>query len=212
MAIENEHMEKPDINIWIWIFKPFQYIAGGKALLFGVVIIAAASIIASFSNSHFDGVLDFHTGVSAPLWILIAEPFSAWLVLSIFLTISGLILSKSRIRIIDVFGTQALARFPTVITALASLLPGNKQFIDKLTATPSAFTALISQYPFEFVQVIVTSLIAIVMIIWMVILMYFAFSISCNIQKTKAIVTFIFVLILSEMISKIPIVYLLQLK
>ncbi len=45
----------------IWLFNPFKYIAGAKALLIGLALMLATAVIASFSLTHFDGVIDAPT-------------------------------------------------------------------------------------------------------------------------------------------------------
>ncbi len=56
----------------------------------------------------------------------------------------------------------------------------------------------------------VAAIIAILMIIWMVALMYKAYTVSCNLKGAKAVVTFIISLILAEIVSKILILALLS--
>ena len=62
-----------DRSVRRWLFNPFHYVAGARALLVGVVVILGAGLIGSLSNSHFDGVLDFHSGAPAPLWVFLIE-------------------------------------------------------------------------------------------------------------------------------------------
>ena len=50
-----------------WFFNPFTYVAGEQALVIGLGVILASSYIASLSNTHFDGVLDMHTGATGPM-------------------------------------------------------------------------------------------------------------------------------------------------
>ena len=51
-----------------WLFNPFRFVAGYKALLSGLVIILLSAFVGSLGNTHFDGVLDVHIGLTAPLW------------------------------------------------------------------------------------------------------------------------------------------------
>ncbi len=92
-------------NIRTWLFNPFHYVAGGKALAIGVALILAAGLLGSLSNSHFDGVLDFHTGAAAPLWMFICEGSIDWLVLSSVLLLCGKVICRTRGCVLDVFGT-----------------------------------------------------------------------------------------------------------
>src|SRR5262245_5607575 len=98
---------------------PFQYLAGGSALILGFAVMLLSGLIASFSHSHFNGVLDFHTWprVTPPIFLFLAEGIIDWLLLSLFLFAIGKKLSSSRgLRMIDIFGTQALARAPHLLT------------------------------------------------------------------------------------------------
>ncbi len=52
----------------------------------------------------------------------------------------------------------------------------------------------------------VAAIIAVLMIIWMVALMYKAYTVSCNVKGAKAIITFILSLILAEAVSKVLII------
>ena len=54
-----------------WLFNPFRFIAGFQALLIGLAIILLSGFIGSFGNTHFDGVLDVHKGLSAPVWFFL---------------------------------------------------------------------------------------------------------------------------------------------
>ena len=47
----------------------------------------------------------------------------AWAILGILLYIGGRLISRSRVRLIDVFGTQALARAPGLLIALIMVSP-----------------------------------------------------------------------------------------
>jgi len=193
-----------------WLFNPFRFIAGFKALLLGLAIILASSFIGSFSNTHFDGVLDVHTGRSAPMWFFLAEGLIDWVCMVIPLFLFGLIVSRSAFRMIDVLGTQALARWPYLIAALAMLPDANRRVLaylmSKLIQTaPAAAISSIDVLVFGFVMFVI-----ILMLIWMVALMYRAYAVSCNIKGAGAVVTFIVSLIGAEVLSKIAILSLVR--
>jgi hypothetical protein len=189
-----------------WLFNPFYYLAGFKALGIGIIVILTTGCFAFLGNSRFNGVLDFHTGLQRlSLWISISEGLVAWLLLSVLLLISGKIISKSRIRIIDIFGTQALARFPYIFCALAAMIPGVNsstiRFTQSLISNPNA----IHLFSMDMLAFIFMMIIVIVMAIWMVALMYQAFATSCNVSGKKAITAFIVSLLIAETISIIVI-------
>jgi hypothetical protein len=186
-------------------FNPFYYIAGMKACVIGLLIIIAASAIGWVSGSHFDGVLDFHTGKAAPIWMMIGEGIVDWLAMAIVLFVSAMILSKTHgLRAIDVIGTQALARFPTLFIALFALLPGYRRTANMfaLTLDPSIFTKPSPDLAVFYLVLVFT----IPLIIWTVYLMYRAYASSSNLRGAKAIVSFIVCLFIAEIISKVLII------
>jgi hypothetical protein len=198
---------KKNFSIKTWLFNPFHYLAGGSSLVTGLVVIIAASLAASFSNSHFDGVLDFHTAMRVPVWLFVSEGLISWLCMAGVLSLAGLIISKSRFRVIDVFGTQALARSPSLITGLAALLPGFAGFANQVAKAPANFSAFAQADPRGLVSFIILMVIVTVMIVWMVYLMYRAFAVSCNVSGAKAILMFTAAVILAEVLSKILLGY-----
>jgi hypothetical protein len=123
--------------------------------------------------------------------------------MAVIVCLGGLVLSKTRFRIVDVFGTQALARAPHLITSLAALMPGYGPFSDLVAAQPLNLSEIARSEPGGFISFIVVMITAVAMTVWMVYLMYRAFSVSCNVSGTKAIVAFIVALIAGEILSKI---------
>ncbi len=193
-------------NLRTWLFNPFHYLAGGTALAIGLVAMFAAGAIGGLSNSHFDGVLDLHTGATARWWFYLYEVLVAWLALAVPLFLAGKLISKSRVRAVDVFGTQALARFPTLVTALALLLPGCRRFSQHLTAKFTRLVPDVGTMPSDIVAFSLAMTVMLVMIVWMVALMYRAFSVSGNVKGGKAIGFFIACLLIGEALSKLLII------
>ncbi len=196
----------------LWLFNPFRFIAGYKALLLGLAIISISAFVGYLGNTHFDGLIDVHpaveAAVEAPLWFFFAEVLINWLSLAIPLFFFGLIVSRSSFRVVDVFGTQALARWPQLITALVMLPDANRRFgaylMSKFTGgAPTAIGNYTDIFIFAFALIV-----TIAMTIWMVALMYRGYVVSCNIKGGKAIGTFIVSLIGAEVLSKFAILLL----
>jgi len=198
-----------------WVINPFHYVAGGPALAIGLAAIIVAGAVNWMTGSHFDGVLDFHAGATLPWWTHWVEGPVNWLIMSVLILAGGLLLSRSRIRPVDVFGTQALARFPSLIMALSVWPPpvqrANQQVIQSVLAmqtgaasgtNPSA--GLLSAVGgLDLAMFGLALLIMLAMIVWMVILMYRAFAVSCNVAGGKAIGLFVVLVFVAEVISKI---------
>ena len=195
----------PNNRLRQWLFNPFRVVAGYKALLLGLAIILISALVGSLGNTHFDGVLDVHTGLQTPLWLFFAEGLINWICMAIPLFFFGLIVSSSSFRAIDVLGTQALARGPYLITALAMLPDANRRIGEYLIAkfTQTAPTATINYI--DILVFVLAMVLAVLMTVWMVALMYRAYCVSCNIKGAKAISTFIVSLIGAEVLSKFAI-------
>ena len=201
---------KPNIYLSQYLFNPFRILAGSKALFLGVVIILLTSFLGSLSNTHFDVVLDVHTGQKAPIWLFFAENLINWLCMVLFLFLSALLVSRSQWRFIDIVGTQALSRWPTIFTALVMLPNANRRFGEYLMSKLGQGSTSVTINPTDAIIFVISAIIALVMIIWMVVLMYKAYAVSCNVKGAKAIGTFIVSIILAEIISKVIILSLIS--
>ena len=193
------------------LFKPFVYIAGGQALGLGVAAILLASLLGSLSNTHFDGVLDTHTGAHVPLWFFLTEGLLDWFCMAVVLLAAGRLVSSTAFRAIDVVGTQALARWPTIFISLVTLPPGFRRFANYLVEQFLKPEKGGQFNPADAIVFGIGTLVMIVVVCWMVYLMYKAYSISCNVKGPKAVCTFIPGLILAEILSKFGIYGLLKL-
>ena len=186
-----------------WLFRPSEYVSDFKALFIGLVAILLSGIINNFSSTHFDGVLDVHIGAEQQTsWLFVGEGFINLICISGLLFLSGKIFSLSSIRFIDVIGTQAMARIPLLIVALSTLLIPHQAVDEFIMAKALNVKADVSIETHQVLLFVVLMLILVLMIIWMVVLMYRAFSVSCNLKGAKGIWIFILALLVAESISK----------
>jgi hypothetical protein len=193
-----------------WLFNPFHRIAGGPALAMGAIGILATGLVGYFSNTHLDGVLDLHTMLPGPLWLFVAEGVINWLTMGILLLLAGLVTSPSRIRPMDVLGTQALARAPMLLATVFTLLPGYQRFTAELVANLSRGAVQPPSASGDAVAFGITTVVMLVSIVWMVALMYRGFAVSCNVSGARPILLFIVALVLAEIGSKIAIARLIR--
>lgn len=182
------------------LFNPFQKIADYKALLWGMIIMVLTAIIASFSLCHFDGVIDAHIGAEKPIIYYFYEFLIDWGIVSIIFFSTGKILTKSKIRWIDVIGTAALARYPFFFVALlAFAMP---------EITPATLQNFKNIPDKELVILIIAGILMLLCIIWSIILLYNAFKTTCNLKGNRLIWGFVIALLISEILSKITFHYL----
>ncbi len=90
-------------------YNPFQYIAGLPSLVTGAVIIGITALVAWLSHTYTDGMFDLHYGPMASLSVFLLLGINNWLSATLVLSLLALALSPSKIRIIDIAGTQSLA-------------------------------------------------------------------------------------------------------
>ena len=171
-----------------WLFNPFQFVAGATALCAGLGVMLATALLASATGVHFDGVLDCHfADTGAPRWLHLGEVIVGWACMGIILTVCGFLFSRSSFRIVDVFGTQALARAPYLVVAAVSLLAPVRNAVGELAAAAQTGDALSGIGTGAALLAGIALLVCLVMGIWMVALMYRAYSVSCNLKGSKAI-------------------------
>ncbi len=190
-----------------WLFEPFMYVAGVRALVVGLFAIMAIGLLGSITTTHFDGVLDVHIGAEAPIWFFILEGLVDWLCLSLVLIVSGTVFARSRFRIVDLLGTQALSRWPGLIVVLMLLISPLRDafnrvndYILRTSMNPAASGAIGALDTLLFG---VTILVVLLVIGWTVILMYRAYRVSCDVKGFKAIASFLPSLLVAELMSKL---------
>ena len=203
-ALAQDHGGSMEISRWL--FNPFYYVAGAKALGLGWLVLILTGMFGFWGKIRFDGLLDFHMGFPPlSIWGNIAETFLSWLLLSILLFLGSKMISKSRPRLIDVFGTQALARLPYLLVSLTALMPGVNRFTNGLLTGRASW----DQFSPDMAVFLFVAIFGLVMMAWMIALMYRAFAVSCNVSGKVAILVFIIALAVGEIISKVIILRML---
>lgn len=197
--------DSPSLAALLW--NPFRRIAGGPALGIGLVVLLVTGLFAAPTRTHFDGVLDTHVGSPAPLWFFLAEGLVNWLSLASTLWIAGAILKGLRaFRALDLYGTQALARWPFVFTAFACYLPPFQSMTAKMIEAVEAGVLLPRATAGEWIAFSLVSIVMLLVTIWFVALSWQSFRISCDARGGKAIGAFVVAILVAEVVSKLAIV------
>ncbi len=169
------------------LFNPFRYIAGAKALIFGLVFIVASTLLLYSGGFIQDSYI--HIGMAdAPLWHVATMHFIWWLLPALLLYLCGLALSKSKIRIIDILGTTAFAQLILLMMIAPMLLPVVMN--NMLESVASLQTGAVPDMA-EFTPMIIYSIWSLICLVLFYIWNYNAFAVSCNVGGWKAIVLFI---------------------
>ncbi len=191
------------------IFNPFKYVAGAKALILGILIILITAYIGFLSNTHFPDLISVKLWSDFPVLYYVLQGLSNWLIFSTILYLCAIIFSTSSIRAIDIFGTQALARFPYLIAAFIgfsdSIIKFGKYTLWKYFKIGEQISLSTSS------AVIAVSILFLVLLltIWLVVLMYNAFKVSSNLKGTKSVVLFVIVFIVTVIVTSYATKYLI---
>ena len=186
-----------EMTVARWLFNPFIRIAGGQALAVGLAAIVASGLAAAAAGVHFDGLIDFHPGYRVSFRVPIVEGLVNWSVITVLLVLVSFLVAPRTVRVVDIAGTQALARWPLLPAALACVPGPVREANDELVAaavegrmvTPPAAS-------------LVAGLFASACAIWMVWLMWKAFAVSCNQRGGRAVAIFVAALIAGEVATK----------
>ena len=78
------------------LYNPFKRIAGMKSFFIGFLGLLLTTYLAYKTGTHFNGLLNIDFAKDSDYWVYFVENCSHWIILSILLFASGLILSKSK--------------------------------------------------------------------------------------------------------------------
>ncbi len=167
------------------LFNPFLKIAGTKALLFGWLAILATAAVAYYSHTHFPGAIDVKVGAGGLWWLFLLEPLIAWLCVSIAMYVAGMIVARSSVRMIDIAGTMALARWPMFFVTLLAFIP---------VEAPAELSTNVGDYT----SVLLLALVMLPFTVWMIVLMYQGYKVSTGVKGTEGVLSFIIALVAAE--------------
>lgn len=166
------------------LYKPFIFIAGYSSFAIGTLVIIFTTYLAFITGTHYNGLLNVYFAQDTPYVFYFIEQISHWFFLTILLFVSGTFLSKSKIRFIDVIGTQAMARVPLLLLPIIKMLPP----FESLMINSLQMNLLIALY--------------IILVMWSITLMFNAYKISCNVRHQSLVTSFILAILMSEFFTK----------
>ena len=183
------------------LINPFHYIAGFKSLILGVIIILSTSIIGYLSNTHFPDVISIKTSPHFPAYYFIIQGLLNWIIASAIFYMASLLFSKSSVRIIDIFGTQALARAPYLLASFVGFSDSINAFGKYLLWTLMHQGEPVEISSINIMIAILFMFFTLLLTIWMITLMLNALKVSANLKGSRLAIIFIVGLIISMVIS-----------
>lgn len=187
-----------------WLFTPFKFIAGSKALVIGIVVLALLSIFGYLGNVHFGGIVGpsiADSSSESPYILHACYQLSACISMTLVFYIMARIVSKTSVRLIDIAGTMAVSQAPFILVALLGLLPNVHLYIgDPNTANIQEIMQVVKD---NIVMITMISIISILVMIWSMALKYNAYSVSANIKGVIGGVSFTIGIIICEILSRL---------
>ncbi len=193
----------------VWL-DPFTRVAGWQALGWGLLVQAAMVAVAVSGGISYDGVADLHIGSHrGPAWLYAALPIMDWLVVAVVFLAGGKLFSRSRQRVVDYFGTTALARFPYLIAGIVMLPPLlGKPFLattQALTTVPPEQMGLrLAQLP-GLTWLLLGAVVIMALSAWLAVVNYRALTASSGLRFPKALFVYLGAALVAEIISKVAV-------
>ncbi|MCR9183074.1 MAG: hypothetical protein NXH73_09115 [Flavobacteriaceae bacterium] len=184
-----------------FLFNPFKRYSEQQLLLFGGVTAIFGVVFASLTNTHFDGVLDTHFGhtvtfktaafqsiINIVSIVLVFYPAGKWI--------------NSKTRLIDIFNLSLIIKIPAYF-----MMPLNINNWAYLKTEP-LLEAVSNPFNLQFTPEMIlflalSSILAIGVFVWLIILLYNGFKVATNLKETKHIILFILAIIVAEIVSKV---------
>ena len=176
-------------------FNPFLYIAGTKSLVWGVIFIISEAVLFYGSGSMVDGFIHI-TPKSAGvlLWQTALIQILLWLLPALVLYGCGVVMSRSRIRIVDILGTTAFSWLLLLPMAAPCLVPSLSLSLQSVADTVVAGSA--ESVPLPSMLLLMAA--GMWSMVWYVLFCVWncnAFATSCNLRGAKAIAVYVAVVL-----------------
>lgn len=179
-----------------WLFNPFLRIAGGHALAIGLLAIVATGLVAPAAGVHFPGLLGLRPAGSVQVWVPLVQVFVHWFAITGLFGVVSLLVAPKTVRLVDVAGTLALARWPLLPATAVLAVPSVQRTTRELAAAAAEGELVAPGWGF-----LVAGLVTATCAVWTVQLMWKAFSVSCNKRGGRAVALFIGAIVIGEALT-----------
>ena len=182
--------------IWTKLSKPFHYVSGERALIFGLFGMLVSSGLAYSIHAHFNGTFNIKfISESVPAYWCFLEPLFNVFVISLVFSAVG-IFTKKQFRWVDLMGFNLAARIPMVLLTAGMLVAG----IDRESSQELLQAAVNGNIDSNYTGFMIYSFVSLPFIIYMGYLIYHANTTILNLKKLKGVILFIAGLIITEVI------------
>ncbi len=179
---QSKNLRLMENSFWI---NPFIKIAGFRSLIYGLLGLLLIAVVAYLTGTHFYGFSDLGFAKDSEFWLYALEQLLSWVLISLCLYVSGLLFSNTKLRVVDVFGTNILARMPLLLVPLVRLIPPFQSFV------------------FQSVEMYLLLGIYVLSLAWTMVLMFNGFKISSNLKGIRLIASFIISIVVAEILIRL---------
>lgn len=165
---------------------PFDFIAGWQAMAAGAAGVLATAAAAIATGQAFDAFMHICFADIA-FWQALAQQLICWAIFATLLYVAARIFSHSRVRALDIYGTNLFARIPLLPMLAAVCIPGRST----LAGISAQSTVEELQQQFSVGLMLAYGILAMVFLVWFCWWSYKAFSVSANLKGGKAVAIFI---------------------
>ena len=145
-----------------------------------------STTLSYYSGWHYHGLLHFGPAPNPAWWCYAVEHFAVWMIPAVMFYLGGLLLSRSRIRMVDVLGTVVFVQLPLIVMNLFNFLPPMQKLAQiDVNMSPTE----IMQQP-GFLVGIWLSLVSFVFLIWALVWMFQALKVSCNLKGYRLVILY----------------------
>lgn len=183
------------------LFNPFTRYSEHPLFLFGLITAIAGVVFASLTNTYYDGVLDTHFGKDVSLKTAAFQSLiNSVSIVLVFYPVGKWINSKTRL--IDIFNLSLIVKIPAYFMMPLNI---NNWAYSK---TEPLIEAISNPFNLQFTPemilfLILSSILAILVFAWLIVLLYNGFKVATNLKGTRHIIMFIIAIIVAEVVSKV---------
>lgn len=180
------------------LWNPYERIAGWKAFFIGLAVVVVSVCMAYAFGDRFAGITNATFVKNMQLWEAMARHLADLLVLAVLMTAAAKILAKG-VRVQDMLGVVFLSRIPYFFLAFRGAIVSNREIMEiaDIATNPEAMQEMIP----VLVRVSILGVLALVMLVWMVALLYNGYMVSSGLKGARCVVSFIAVLVLTQVIT-----------
>lgn len=183
------------------ITSPFEKFQEKQLFIFGILTLCIFSLIAHFTNTRFDGVLDMHNVHN----VLIHQPLFDNIINTIILTVCLYGLAhfvNPKTRWIDIINIALISRAPMYLEVIFNINDISLTTGEHLLKNVSNPSAIFDLPVINLITFFILMLYGVFALVLFGILLYNGFRIATNVKKTSHKLLLIPVVIIAEIISK----------